>query len=63
MLMEFPAPDPALVYIETRAGNLFLEKPEEVDLYRIDFEQLIAQALSPADSLKMITGWKARHEP
>lgn len=54
MVMEFPDPDPALVYIETRTGNLFLEKTEEVDLYRTDFEQLIAQAASPAESLKMI---------
>ncbi|MEV6494926.1 helix-turn-helix transcriptional regulator [Actinoplanes sp. NPDC051633] len=54
-LMEFPDPDPALVYIETLTGNLFLEKPAEVSQYRANFEQLIAQALSPQASLRMIT--------
>lgn len=58
MVMDFPEPDPTLIYIETRGGNLFLEKPEEVALYRADFEQLIAQALSPAETIKMITARK-----
>lgn len=61
ILMEFPEPDPTLVYIETLTGNLFLEKPEEVSLYRSNFEHIIALALSPADSLKKIKSmkWKA----
>jgi hypothetical protein len=54
ILMGFPDPDPDLVYVETLTGNLFLEKPEEVHNYRINFEHLIALALSPAKSLAMI---------
>ncbi len=53
-IMEFPPPDLALIYIETLTGNLFLEKPDEVELYRANFQQLIAQALSPTDSLNLI---------
>jgi hypothetical protein len=60
MVMEFKEPDPTLIYLDTRAGNLFLEKPEEVAQYRADFERLIAQALSPAESISMITAQKDR---
>jgi transcriptional regulator with XRE-family HTH domain len=58
ILMDFPEPDPALVYLETLTGNLFLEKPDEVALYRSNFEHLIALALSPTDSLKKIKSAK-----
>ena len=54
LVMDFPEPDPALVYIETLSGNLFLETPGEVQTYRSNFEQLIALSLSPAESLKLI---------
>ena len=54
MIMEFPPPDLPLIYIETLTGNLFLEKSEEVALYRANFQLLIAQALSPVDSLNLI---------
>jgi transcriptional regulator with XRE-family HTH domain len=54
LVMDFPEPDPALVYIETLSGNLFLETPPEVQQYRSNFEQLIALSLSPAESLRMI---------
>lgn len=54
VLMEFPDPDPALVYIETMAGELFLEKEADVEQYRATWQRLIAQALSPAESLKVI---------
>jgi hypothetical protein len=36
------------------AGELFLEKDTDVERYRSMFQQLIAQALSPAESLKSI---------
>lgn len=58
MLMEFPDPDPTLVYIETLTGNLFLEKSDEVAQYRSHFEHIIALALSPAESLKRIKSAK-----
>ena len=55
IIMDFPEPDPSLVYIETLTGSLFLEQPEEVALHRQNFEHLIARALSPAETRKMIT--------
>jgi len=55
VVMEFPDPsDPALVYTDSMAGDLFLEKESDVQRYRATFQQLTAQALSPADSRKII---------
>ncbi|WP_018656944.1 helix-turn-helix domain-containing protein [Actinomadura flavalba] len=51
VLMRFPEPvGPDVVYIESQAGDIFLEEPEEVDRYRVAFEHLRAVALSPAAS-------------
>ncbi|MFC0042176.1 helix-turn-helix domain-containing protein [Actinomadura rayongensis] len=50
-LMRFPeAVGPEVVYIESQAGDLFLEEPEDVDRYRVSFEHLRAVALSPTAS-------------
>ncbi|HEX8346574.1 MAG TPA: helix-turn-helix transcriptional regulator, partial [Actinoplanes sp.] len=54
VVMEFPAPNPALVYVETMTGELFLEKEAEVEQYLGNFKQLIALAASPTESLRMI---------
>jgi transcriptional regulator with XRE-family HTH domain len=54
VVMDFAEPDPPIVYLDTMAGELFLEKEADVERYRATFQQLIAQALSPAESLKII---------
>ncbi|MEU4214058.1 helix-turn-helix transcriptional regulator [Actinoplanes sp. NPDC026623] len=53
-VLDFPAPDPALVYIEALASNLFIEEPDEVRAYQANFLHLVALSLSPSESLKMI---------
>jgi hypothetical protein len=54
-LLEFPHPDdPEAVYIETIAGELFIEELPEVKGYQIAFQRLTAYALTPADSLRLI---------
>jgi hypothetical protein len=62
VLMEFAEPDPTLVYIETVTGSLFVETPEEVALHRANFEHLIARALSPAETRKMITAKRKEYQ-
>jgi hypothetical protein len=62
VLMEFAVPDPDLVYIETLTGSLFVEAPEEVALHRANFEHLIARALSPAETRKMITAKRKEYQ-
>jgi len=55
VVMDFPEPaDPALVYIDSMAGDLFLEREPDVRRYRITFEHLQAVALDPAGSVQMI---------
>jgi transcriptional regulator with XRE-family HTH domain len=55
VLMDFPDPsDPPVVYIDSMAGDLFLEAEPEVRRYRGVFEHLRAVALSPGDSTSLI---------
>jgi transcriptional regulator with XRE-family HTH domain len=63
VLMEFRDDlDPELVYVDTLAGDIFLEADDDVRRYRQMFDYLRAGALSPADSAKLISsvveGWK-----
>jgi transcriptional regulator with XRE-family HTH domain len=53
-VMDFPdAADPELVYIESMAGALFLEREADVRRYNAVFEYLRAQALNPGDSIQL----------
>ena len=54
VLMEFPDDDPALVYTESASGGLFLEMEADVERYRATFQHLVAQALSPAETVKFL---------
>ena len=54
-ILEFPdKTDPEVVYIDSAAGDLFMEREEEVARYTVTFEHLRAAALSPADSIQLI---------
>lgn len=54
-VMDFPnAADPELVYIDSLAGDLFLEREPDVRRYTRMFEHLRATALNPADSMRLI---------
>jgi hypothetical protein len=54
--------DPELVYVDTLAGDIFLETDDDIRRYRMMFDHLRAVALSPAESGRLITaiseGWK-----
>ncbi|MCD0448544.1 DUF5753 domain-containing protein [Actinocorallia sp. API 0066] len=45
-----------VVYIESTAGDLFLEKARDLDRYTLVFERLRATALSPTASADLIAG-------
>lgn len=54
-IMDFPDDaDPDVVYIESMAGGLYLEKPTELRRYADIFDQLRAAALSPSDSQDLL---------
>lgn len=53
--MDFPdAQDPELVYVDTPAGDLFLESEAEIRRYKSMFEHLQAVALGPGESSDLL---------
>ena len=58
-ILEFPGGgpaimDPGVVYVESVAGNIYLEKDRQVRHWADVFDQLRAQALSPDESRQVI---------
>jgi len=54
-IVGFPvAADPHVVYLENQAGSLYLEEEAEIDRYARMFNHLIAKALDPEESRRMI---------
>ncbi|GAA3857718.1 helix-turn-helix domain-containing protein [Streptomyces sedi] len=47
--------EPEIVYLDTMAGDLFRESEIDIRRFRGMFDQVGAQALSPADTLKLIS--------
>ena len=54
ILIDFPE-DPSVVYIDSMAGDLFLESPVDVERYALILEHLVGLAVSPHDSRQLIT--------
>jgi transcriptional regulator with XRE-family HTH domain len=55
-ILGFPEPgDPDVVYLENQAGSLYLEEAAEIDRYARMFSHLIAKALDPEESRRLIS--------
>lgn len=55
VILNFPeSTDRSVVYVETLAGDIYLEQPPDVERYTIAFERLLATALHPDDSVHLI---------
>jgi hypothetical protein len=55
VIIKFPGDeDPDVVYIDSMAGDLFLETEPEIQRYTLAFEHLRAVALSPAESRALL---------
>jgi transcriptional regulator with XRE-family HTH domain len=55
VILNFPEPtDPAVVYVETLAGDIYLEERSDVNRYTLAFDRLLAAALHPDDSVRLI---------
>jgi transcriptional regulator with XRE-family HTH domain len=55
IVLGFPEPaDPDVVYLESQAGSLYLERRPEVGRYTAIFSHLIAKALDPDESRSLI---------
>jgi hypothetical protein len=59
-ILEMPAPTPGVVFVEGLVGSIYLERPEELARYQQIFERLQDIALSPKDTIKLITKVRAR---
>jgi transcriptional regulator with XRE-family HTH domain len=56
ILLDFPDPaDPAVVYLDSMAGDLFLEADADIRRYRSITDCLRALALAPADSQRLLS--------
>jgi transcriptional regulator with XRE-family HTH domain len=55
VILDFPEPtDPSVVYVETLAGDIYLEERADVNRYTLAFDRLLAAALHPDDSVHLI---------
>jgi transcriptional regulator with XRE-family HTH domain len=55
VILDFhEAPDPTVVYVETLAGDIYLEERSDVNRYTLAFDRLVAAALHPDDSVQLI---------
>ena len=55
VILDFPEPtDPAMVYVETLAGDIYLEERSDVNRYTLAFDRLPAAGLHPDDSVQLI---------
>jgi transcriptional regulator with XRE-family HTH domain len=53
-MLRGPAPELDVVYVDLLGGGLFMEKPKELERYRLAFEYLSAQALDLETSAETI---------
>ena len=55
VILKFPeATDPPMVYVETLAGDIYLEERSDVNRYTLAFDRLVAAAPHPDDSVRLI---------
>ena len=55
VILDFEEPtDPATVYVETLAGDIYLEERSDVNRYTLAFDRLRAASLHPDDSVQLI---------
>jgi hypothetical protein len=55
MTMDF-ADEPSVVYVENQTMSLFLEEGDDLAAFRLSMGNILAKAVSPAESVAMITG-------
>jgi hypothetical protein len=60
-MLEFGAIAASLVYVEGLAGNIYLERPQDLQRYEQSFERLHDIALNPQDSIKLMAETAARY--
>jgi transcriptional regulator with XRE-family HTH domain len=59
-ILDLPAPAPSVVFVEGLVGSVYLERPEDLRRYREVFKRLQTIALSPKDTINVITKIKTQ---
>jgi transcriptional regulator with XRE-family HTH domain len=55
-ILSYPdASDPDIAYVEGTMGNVYIESAEEIAQHRLRFERIVVAALSPRESVQLIT--------
>jgi hypothetical protein len=54
ILLEFAHPVPSVVYVEGLVGQMYLERPQDVERYKSVFQHLLTIALSPEESIHLM---------
>ena len=62
VVLEFAPPVAGVVYAEGLVGNIYRERPEDVQRYKDIFEYLSDTSLSPRDSAELMTKMSALYE-
>jgi transcriptional regulator with XRE-family HTH domain len=60
-IIEFAGPASSVVYVEGLVGWMYLERPQDLARYREVFESLLTIALSPQESIELMSKIGARH--
>ncbi|MGV9533961.1 helix-turn-helix domain-containing protein [Streptosporangium sandarakinum] len=61
IVLKFPSDDPDVIYIDSMAGDLFLEEKADIQRYNSICEHLRAIALSPNDTTALIASLREDH--
>jgi hypothetical protein len=60
-ILDFGEVAPSVVYVEGLAGNIFLERPPDLQRYEQVFARLCAMALTPQESTELMAETAARY--
>jgi hypothetical protein len=60
-IIEFDGPTSSVVYVEGLVGWMYLERPQDLARYREVFESLLTIALSPQESIELMSKIGAQH--
>jgi transcriptional regulator with XRE-family HTH domain len=60
-ILEFAGSMPAVVYVEGLVGWIYLDRPADISRYQEIFQNLCSFALSPQDSIELITRVSAEY--
>ena len=61
IVLELPAPVAGVVYVEGLVGQIYLERPQDIQKYKQVFERLIEMSLSPDDSIELMAKTRMKY--